>query len=133
MMEGERVQPDFALLDDALVVLEHVFDGVFQGDDVLFEVGVDVLDHRGERGGFAATGRTGQQHDAAGRFGDLLDLLQQAQFLEAGHDGLDVAHGQAPLAALLKEVGAKPADARHEVGEVRLALLLDAAFANGPA
>ena len=59
-----------------------------------------------------------------GRFGDLLDLLQQAQFLEAGDVGFDVAHRQAPLAALLKEVGAKPADAGHEIGEIDLALLL---------
>ena len=56
VMEGEGVQADLALLDDALVVLEDIFDGVFEGDDVLFEVGVDVLDHRRQRGGFAAAG-----------------------------------------------------------------------------
>ena len=58
-----------------------------------------------------------------GRFGDFLDLLEQAQFLEAGHVGLDVAHRQAPLAALLEEIGAEPADAGHEIGEIHLALL----------
>jgi hypothetical protein len=54
------------------------------------------------------------------------DLLEQAQFFEAGDVRLDVAHGQAPLATLLEQVGAEPADARHEIGKVRLALLLDA-------
>ena len=59
VVEGERVQADLALLDDALVVFEDVFNGVFEGDDVLFEIGIDVLDHGGERGGLAATGGTG--------------------------------------------------------------------------
>src|SRR5438046_5715228 len=40
--------------------------------------------HRGERGGLAATGRAGHEHDAARGFGDLLDLFEQAEFLEAG-------------------------------------------------
>ena len=55
----------------------------------------------------------------------FLHLLQQAQFLEAGHIGFDVAHGQTPLAALLKQIGAEAADARHEIGEIHLAFLLD--------
>src|ERR1035438_3375605 len=38
---------------------------------------------------------------------------------------LNIPHGQAPLTALLEEIRPKPPDARHEVGEVRLALLLD--------
>ena len=65
-LEGEGVQADFALLDDRLVVFKDVFDGVFQGDDVFAAVGVDVLDHRGQGGGFAATGGAGQQDNAAG-------------------------------------------------------------------
>src|ERR1035437_374982 len=37
---------------------------------------------------------------------------------------LHVAHGQAPLAPLLEQIGAKTADAGHEVGEVRFTFLL---------
>ena len=65
-MEGQRVEADFALFEDGLVVLEDVFDRVFERDDVLFEMGVDVLDHGRQRGGLAAAGRAGQEHDAAG-------------------------------------------------------------------
>ena len=36
----------------------------------------------------------------------------------------DIAHGEAPLAALLEQVGAKPADAGNEIGEIDLAILL---------
>ena len=48
-------QPDLALLNHRLVVLEDVFDGILQSDDVLAAVAVDVLEHRGEvaLGGFA--------------------------------------------------------------------------------
>ena len=83
MVKRQSVQPDFALFDDALVVLEDEFDRIFQRDDVLFEIGVDVLDHRGQGGGLAAAGGAGDQHDAARRFGDVPDLLQQAEFLES--------------------------------------------------
>ena len=49
-----------ALFDDALIVFEHIFDRVFERDDVFFEIGVDVFDHRGEGGGLAATGGPGE-------------------------------------------------------------------------
>jgi hypothetical protein len=124
-LEGKGVQADFALFDDGLVVFEDVFDGVFEGDDVLAAVGVDVFDHGGEGGGFAAAGGAGEQDDAARAFGDLPQLGQQAQFLEGGHLGFDVAHGQAILAALMEAVGAEPPDAGHEIGEIHLAQLLD--------
>ena len=53
VVKGLRVEPDFALFDDRLVVFKHVFDGIFQRDDVFSKVGVDMFDHRGQRGGFA--------------------------------------------------------------------------------
>ena len=56
VVEGLRIEADFALFDDGLVVLEDEFNRVFHRDDVLFLVGVDVLDHRRKRGGFAGAG-----------------------------------------------------------------------------
>jgi hypothetical protein len=124
-LEGERVQADFALFDDGLVVLENVFDGVFEGDDVFAAVGVDVFDHGGEGGGFAAAGRAGEQDNAARAFGDLPQLGQQAQFLEGGNLGFDIPHGQTILPALMEAVGAKAPDAGHKVGEIHFAQLLN--------
>ena len=54
VMERKRIKAHLALLDHRLVVLKNELDRIFQCDDVLFEVCVDVLDHRRERGGFAA-------------------------------------------------------------------------------
>jgi len=51
---------------------KDVFDGVFQRDDVLAAVGVDVLDHGRQRGGFAAPGRSRHLTRIPTRgFGDL--------------------------------------------------------------
>ena len=76
VMERKRVQADLTLFNDALVVLENVFNRIFQCDDVLFKAGIDVLDHRRQRRGLAATRRAGHQHNAARRFGDFSDLFE---------------------------------------------------------
>src|ERR1019366_5507459 len=65
VMKGEGVQADFALLDHGLIVFENIFDRIFKGDEMFFEIGVDVFDHRRERGGFAGTGGTRDEYDAA--------------------------------------------------------------------
>ena len=71
VLKGERVQPDFALFDHRLIVLEDILNRVLHGDNMLFALGVDVLDHRRQRGGLAAAGGAGQQHDPAGGLRDL--------------------------------------------------------------
>src|SRR5665213_613676 len=109
-MEGNGVEADFALFDDRLIVLKNKFNRVFERDDVLFEIAVDVFDHRRERGGFARTRRAGHEHDAARRFGDFFDLFQQAELLKAWHIRSHITHGKTPLAALLKKVRAKTPD-----------------------
>ena len=125
VMKRKRVEADLPLFDDRLVVFKHVFDRVFQRDDVLFEVGVDVLDHRRQRRGLAASrwSRPQARCRAATRR-SCLTGLQQAQFLETRHLRFDVAHGQAPLAALLEQVGAEAADAGLKIGKINFALLL---------
>ena len=123
-----RVKADFALFNHGLIVFKDVFDRVFERDDVFFEIGVDVFDHRRERRGFAGTGRTGHQHDAARRFRDFFDLWQQAEFLKTGHACFDIAHRQAPLAALLKKIRAEPSDSGDEIGKINFALLLQSLF-----
>lgn len=125
-LETGSVEADLPLLDDRLVVLEHKLDGILQGDDVPFEVGVDVLEHRRERRGLAGTRGAGHEHDAAMRRRDVLEHRQQSQFLEAGDLGLHVAHGQGEGALLLENVGAESPDPRFQVAEVHLAILVQA-------
>lgn len=116
--EGEGIEADFALFDGALVIVEDIFDGVFERDDVLFEVGVDVLDHGGEGCGFTATCGACDEDDAAFGLGDFLEHGEESEFFESGDVGFDVAHGQAVLAFLLEQVGAEASDTFPVVGEV---------------
>src|SRR5438132_9376220 len=126
VMKRERVQANLALFDNALVVFKNIFDGIFERDDVFFEAGIDVLDHRGQSCRFATTRRAGHQHNAAGRLSDFSDLLEEAELLKAWHDRLDVTHRQAPLAALLKEICAEAANPRNEIRKICFSLLVDA-------
>ena len=45
---------DFALGDDAALVLMHELDRLLDGDDVPGVVGVDVINERGERGALSS-------------------------------------------------------------------------------
>ena len=98
-------------------------DRILDRDHVHAAVLVDVVDHRGERGGFARAGDAGDQDEPARLERDLLEHHRQVQLA----DGLDLvrngAERERERAALLVDVGAKPADARHADGEVRFLLL----------
>ena len=59
------VDPDLALVDHRHLVEVQDLDRVLDGDDVDLAVRVDVVDHAGERGGLAGTGRAGHQDQAA--------------------------------------------------------------------
>ena len=101
---------------------------------MLFGIGVDVLDHRGERGGLPAPGSSGHKHDPPWRLGNLFDLLEQSQLFEAWHMRFYIAHRQTPLAALLEKVGPEPADVRNKIGKIGFTLLIisdrDASYAD---
>ena len=45
-----RVGVDFALVDEAALVIVKKLDRVFDGQDVFVAVAIDLVDHRGERG-----------------------------------------------------------------------------------
>src|SRR6185312_12270329 len=47
------VRVDFALIDQTTLVLVHKLDGIFNGYDVVMALGVDLIEHGSERGGFA--------------------------------------------------------------------------------
>ena len=55
-LEALDVDADLALADEGLLVLEDVLDGVLDGHNVTGASVVDVLDHGGDGGAFAAAG-----------------------------------------------------------------------------
>ena len=77
--ERLRVDVDFALVDDRVMVPVQVLDRVLDRHDVRRAGRVDVVDHRGERGALAAAGGAGDEHQAALFLRDLLQHRRQAR------------------------------------------------------
>ena len=81
--EVGRVEPDLALVDDAVAVGMQDLDRILDRDDVLVARAVDVVEHRRERRRLARAGRAGDEHEAAVLLGEPLHARRQAQLLEA--------------------------------------------------
>ena len=94
------VYAHFALADDAAFVLVHKFNRVFDGDDVVLAVFVAVVDHRGERGGFARACAADKNHQPALFEGNLLQHGRQVEAFKRGDFAGDGAQHQRGGAAL---------------------------------
>src|SRR4029453_9078347 len=79
------IGPDLAVVDDALVVLVHDLDRVFDRHDVLRPRAVDVIDDRREGGCLPRAGRAGDEDQPALFIGQLLDARRKAERREAGN------------------------------------------------
>ena len=124
----ERVDADLALVDDAPLVADEELDRVLDRHDVARLVGVDVIDHRGERGALARAGGPRDEDQAALLAGDLLQDLGKHELLDGGDLEGDHAQDHADGAALLEDVDAEPAEAGHAGREVQLVLGLELFF-----
>src|SRR5271156_2356151 len=78
-----RVRVYFALVDQAFFVVVQEFDGVFDGDHVLFMLVIDFVEHGGERGGFAGAGGAGDEHQAARLVAEAANDVGQTERVES--------------------------------------------------
>lgn len=118
--EARRARIELALRHEAVDVAVQEFDRVLDRDDMFVEVVVDVVDHRGERGRFAAAGRTDHDDDAAlvrahfgQRRGRQTELLEEERFARIDRTGDEGRAGQR-----FEEVQAEPFAGRQRVGRV---------------
>ncbi|MNL47276.1 hypothetical protein D3C87_1700560 [compost metagenome] len=109
---------DFTLIDQAFARFVDELDRVFDGEDVVMAMVVQVIDHRRQRGGLAGTGRAGDQHQAARRLGYLAEHLAHAQFIHGQDSGRDRAEHRARAATLVERVDPKTRHAGHIKGKV---------------
>ena len=116
---------DFALVDEAALVAVQEFDGVFDGDEVIGAVGVDAVDHRGERGGLTGTGGSRYENQAALLFANLANDVRQIQFFDGADLGGDDAEHHADVAALLENVDAEAAEAGDAVRHIKFGGFLE--------
>jgi hypothetical protein len=126
-LEALGVGADLPLVDQALLVVVDELDRVFDGDDVIGPVAVDVVDHRAEGRRLARARGPRHQHQALGQVTEGQDLLAQPQLL-GGEDlaGDDPEHAPdaLPIAEQVGPVASQPLQLVGEVGVVLLGELL---------
>ena len=90
---GERggVTSHLALVDHGATVAVDELDRVLDRDDVPGALGVDLVDHRGERGGLAGARGSRDEHDAALLTRKLRDHWRKRQFLNRIYKSLPAA------------------------------------------
>src|SRR3984893_5109876 len=111
--EVRCVDLDLALVDEAALVAVQKLDGVLDGDEVVGAVGVDAVDHGGERGGFTGTGGASDEHQAALLFTNLVDDRGKIELVGGANFGGNDAQHHADVAALLEYVDAETAQTGH--------------------
>ena len=111
-----------ALVHQAALVLVHELDGIFDGDDVVRSVLVDVIDERRQRGALAAAGGARDQHQALAEPAQVHHLGRDAELVGAQDLEGDLAEHRSRSVAIAKVVGAEARDAFDGVGKVRVPL-----------
>src|SRR5579862_539454 len=74
-----RIRVNFALVHKTLLVVVKKLDGVLNRDHVLFAFAVNLVQHRGERRGFARTRRTRHENKSAWFIAQAFNNKRQAQ------------------------------------------------------
>src|SRR5690348_9212614 len=103
----------FALMDGSFSVAVKKFDGILDSKYMKSFFLIDLVDDGCERGGFARTGRTGDQNNPVAKLGSLLKLRRQVQLFEARDFRGDHTHDDGTTAALRENVHAKAGELRQ--------------------
>src|SRR6185437_3323980 len=119
--KAQKISAELALRDDGLLALMLEFNRVFQAQDVdIRAVRIDAVDHRGEGGGLAGTGRTGDKHQAARQAREVIKNLRREDVFQLRHLFRDAPQDTAPESLRAKNIHAKTMLLEGEA-EIRLA------------
>ena len=110
--------PSSRWLNVAFSCVMDVFHRVFQRDDVDGLGAVDLVEDGGQGGGFAGTGRAGDEHQAGLFLGDLLEDVRELQLFQRRNVGVQLAADDGIIAALREDVDAEAGLVRKRVGRV---------------
>src|SRR5947209_18231604 len=121
-----RIGVQLALVDDAALVRMEKLHRIFDGDDVLVPLAIDLVDHRRERGRLAGTGRAGDEHESARLVANLLDDGGQTELAKSEDLVGDLAVDGGRGAALVEDVGAEAGQSFDAEGEVELEVFFEA-------
>src|SRR3989339_176333 len=128
---AERVKAEFSLADNGFFVAVHELYGIFNSDNMGRAVAVNVINHSGERRGFAAAGRSRNQHKPSLVIGYL--GYHGRQFQVAYTRDLRRYYAQCHIheTALAENIYPEAADSLKCIGEVNFAALLENFFLLG--
>ena len=101
----------------------EIFNGVFNGDDVGFALGIDFVHNAGKTGALAAARRARNQHHAAAEGGKLHDLRRDVHGGGIRQGEIDNAADGHNRAALLVGIAAEAADIFDGKGKVIIPIL----------
>ena len=124
--EALGVSMQFALVHHAILVHVHEFDRIFDGENVVVPLGVDLVDHGSEGGGFAGAGRTGDQHQAARLFAHLADDCGKPELVERLDLEWNETEDRRCRAALIENVGAESGQSFQAEREIQFKVLFEA-------
>src|SRR3569623_2370141 len=77
-----RVSRNLALIDDTVLVVEQELDRVFDRQDVIVAINVDLVDHRRKRCRLTGAGRSRNEDQTAGLLAEVRDDRRQSQSIE---------------------------------------------------
>src|SRR5260370_1806539 len=126
--KGVRVGVDCALIHQALLVIVKKFDGVLDGDHVLFTFAIDLVEHGGERSGVAGTRRSGYEDEPAGLVTQAVYDQRQSESVKAFDFPGNGTENGADGAPLIENVAAEARQVFQTEGEVQLQILFEAMF-----
>ena len=113
------IDADLALVDQALLFVEHELDRVLQGENVLAVQPVDVVQHRGNGRTLAGPGDACQQHHSLVKVAQLFDRGRQMEARKIGNEVVDAAGNETDLAHLLQHVHAEPPAFPVDIDHIR--------------
>src|SRR5215216_1822856 len=117
---------DLALVDDALLVVMQELNRVLNARDVLVSSLVDLVDHGGEGGRFAAPRRACNEDETARLLGKVLYGFRQPESADAHYLAGDGTESRAQSAPLEVDIDPEAGVVRQRVAEVELPLVLQA-------
>src|SRR5690242_8072492 len=105
--EGLGIGVHLALVYQAILVLVHELDRIFDGDDVIMALSVDLVEHRRQSCRLARAGGTGDQNQPAWFVTELGDDWRQVQLIKRPNlEGNDTEY-RAGGATLVKQISAE--------------------------
>ena len=125
---GEGIGEELSLVDDGPLGNKVIFNRVFNRHNMDIPLVIDVVQHAGNTGRFAAAGRTGDQDQAAGQAAELDHPLGNAQLSKAPHLGQKATERSSYRSFLSKNIGSEPAQVLQAKGEVKFPSFLKDLF-----